>query len=99
MAHIVSGNTLTIHCHAAGYPKPKYTWQTSLGVIKNDRDRKHVQDNGTLTIAGAKMSDSGIVTCRAKNVLGKVERTSIIKVHGEYGTFIIVNSVIGRFPE
>jgi hypothetical protein len=49
--------------------------------MKNHRGRMHVYDNGTLTIIGVKMSDSGMVTCHAKNILGKVERTSIIRVH------------------
>ncbi|XP_061666584.1 WAP, Kazal, immunoglobulin, Kunitz and NTR domain-containing protein 2 [Syngnathoides biaculeatus] len=75
------GDTASFLCDVTGAPPPEITWEKQLseGVEKVVMGRNHVQGNmvvthvGQLVIYNAKMQDSGVYTCTARNPSGMVQ--------------------------
>ncbi|XP_049614104.1 WAP, Kazal, immunoglobulin, Kunitz and NTR domain-containing protein 2 [Syngnathus scovelli] len=75
-----AGDTASFLCDVTGVPPPEITWEKQLseGVDKVVMGRNHVQGNmvvtnaGQLVIYSAKMHDSGVYTCTARNPSGSV---------------------------
>ncbi|CAL4103522.1 unnamed protein product, partial [Meganyctiphanes norvegica] len=68
----VAGETLYMHCPAAGYPITKITWQRE-GVMLPTVGRQAILPNGTLTVSGVrKPDDSGPYTCTATGAHGRM---------------------------
>nr|XP_061807639.1 WAP, Kazal, immunoglobulin, Kunitz and NTR domain-containing protein 2-like [Nerophis lumbriciformis] len=75
------GDTASFLCDVTGHPPPEITWEKQLSesVKKVVMGRNHVQGNmvvtnvGQLVIFNAKMHDSGVYTCTARNPSGVVQ--------------------------
>ncbi|NXG15623.1 IGS10 protein, partial [Grallaria varia] len=69
----VSGEPLSLHCLAAGSPKPSTAWTLPGGRVLDRpqvRGRHLLLENGTLVIGAATAHDGGNYVCRAHNDAG-----------------------------
>ncbi|XP_047109675.1 Down syndrome cell adhesion molecule-like protein Dscam2 [Schistocerca piceifrons] len=73
----LSGNPLSIHCRAQGFPQPAVSWLRGQGGKPNDfqpleptEPHMLVMANGTLSILSASAEDEGFYLCRADNGIG-----------------------------
>ena len=76
--HVIEWSNVTLPtCHVTGYPAPVVTWRKSSGQLPQGR----VQYNSTaLQISNARKVDSDTYLCSAVNLLGKVERKTLLVV-------------------
>ncbi|UYV70673.1 hypothetical protein LAZ67_8000237 [Cordylochernes scorpioides] len=66
------GNTIQLHCAAAGVPQPATHWVTPQGRLRSDEEGRLLQqDNGTLVIQDLRRGDNGFYHCIASNPMGK----------------------------
>ena len=72
--------TAIFRCSATGSPKPSVTW------LRSDRHWtghfRH-QSDGTLEVRGVSITEAGVYTCVAKNVLGAMNKSAILSVKGK----------------
>ena len=80
---MAAGTNLTIHCEATGVPKPAITWLQNGQPIPEEM-RYAVSSRGSLTISQSLVSDSGMFTCVASNIVGETKMTSMIGVRGMF---------------
>ncbi|XP_067046450.1 contactin-4-like isoform X1 [Acropora muricata] len=67
--HAKIGRRATLpRCNVTGYPVPVVTWRKLGGVLATERA---VYGEGSLTLVGARKTDTGLYQCRAKNNLGE----------------------------
>ena len=76
--HVIEGSNVTLPtCYVTGYPAPVVTWRKSSGQLPQGR----VQYNNTaLQISNVRKVDSDAYFCSAANILGKVERKTLLVV-------------------
>lgn len=67
----VYGSTSTLHCAAAGLPRPQITWYKNGDVIRGDVGRVVAYSNGSLTIHILNEEDEGLYRCTARNGVGE----------------------------
>lgn len=71
----IPGNKLTLTCNVSGLPDPKITWK---------RNELIAQDGGSsYVVPKLRTSDTGVYTCVAGNLVGKVSATSHVIVLGK----------------
>lgn len=78
---VKDGNTASLVCFVTGNPPPLISWSRVNGVLPSQRTT--VTSDGRMKIANAGQKDSGIYTCRAKNLLGEDEQTATLVVHSK----------------
>ncbi|XP_053644231.2 protein amalgam isoform X1 [Cherax quadricarinatus] len=66
------GSTVTLGCHASGYPTPTVTWTRKGGNLPGPAE------GANLTVHEAVPEDNGVYKCTATNGVGKPASTSII---------------------
>ena len=76
--HVIEGSNITLPtCHVTGYPAPVVTWRKLSGQLPQGR----AQYNTTaLQISDVRKVDSDAYFCSAVNLLGNVERKTLLVV-------------------
>ncbi|KAM9696019.1 immunoglobulin superfamily member 10 isoform 1-T2 [Dama dama] len=68
---ITAGDTAVLDCEVVGEPEPKIFWLLpSNDMISFSKDRYTVHANGSLSISGVRLLDSGQYVCVARNPSG-----------------------------
>ena len=77
-SYVIEGSSVTLPaCHVTGYPAPVVTWRKLSGQLPQGR----VQYNNTaLQISHVRKVDSDAYFCSAVNLLGNVERKTLLVV-------------------
>ncbi|XP_078377199.1 uncharacterized protein LOC144660452 isoform X2 [Oculina patagonica] len=76
--HVIQGSNVTLPtCHVTGYPAPVVTWRKSSGQLPQGRAQ---YNNSVLQISDVRKVDSDIYFCSAVNLLGNVERKTLLVV-------------------
>ena len=76
--HVIEGGNVTLpSCHVAGFPAPVVTWKRSSGQLPQGRAQ---YNNTTLQISDARKGDSDWYYCSAVNLLGNVEKKTLLVV-------------------
>ena len=76
--------SVIFRCSATGNPKPSVMW------VRSDRNwtgHFRYQSDGGLEIRGVSLTEAGVYTCVAKNVLGEMNKSAILTVEGKINTF------------
>ena len=74
----MEGSDVTLPtCHVIGYPAPVVTWRKSSGQLPQGRAH---YNNSVLQISDVRKSDSDTYFCSAVNLLGNVERKTLLVV-------------------
>ena len=77
-------NTAILKCTADGNPRPKLRW-TKLNSSLSARSHM-VESSGALILKDIRPGDEGVYSCRAENLLGKVNASAKLtvqcKLHG-----------------
>ena len=91
---------ITVHCKAAGDPKPNVTWMKENGKLPVGRSKVGV--DGTLKIWNPKVEDSGKYTCTAtsNNIFTKAVSTKLaVKGKNELELSFIVLIVTSEYSK
>ena len=64
-------------CHVTGYPTPLVSWRKSAGQLPQERMK---YNNSALQILHARKGDSDFYFCSASNLLGSVEKKTLLVV-------------------
>ena len=81
MKQVVKENQSAIfQCSATGNPKPSVRWVRS---DPNWTGHFLYESNGTLVVRDVSITDAGVYTCVAKNVLGAMNKSAILAVKGK----------------
>ena len=77
-SYVIEGSSITLPiCYVTGYPVPVVTWRKSSGQLPQGR----AQHNDTaLQISNIRKVDSDAYFCSAVNLLGNVERKTVLVV-------------------
>ena len=76
--HAIEGSSYTLtSCHVTGYPAPVVSWRKSSGPLPQGRVK---YNNSTLQILHLRKGDSDFYFCAASNLLGRVERKTLLVV-------------------
>ena len=76
--HVIEGSNVTLPtCHVTGYPAPVVTWRRSSGQLPQGRTQ---YNNTALQISNVRKVDSDTYFCSAVNLLGNVERKTLLVV-------------------
>ena len=74
----MEGSDVTLPvCHVTGHPAPVVTWRKSSGQLPQGRAH---YNNSVLQISDVRKSDSDAYFCSAVNLLGNVERQTLLVV-------------------
>ena len=77
-SYVIEGSSITLPiCHVTGYPAPVVTWRKSSGQLPQGRAQ---YNNTALQISNVRKVDSDLYFCSAVNVLGNVERKTLLVV-------------------
>ncbi|XP_060098331.1 immunoglobulin superfamily member 10 [Heteronotia binoei] len=69
----ISGESVSLHCLAAGSPKPNIVWTVPNGYVLDRpqiNGRYTLMENGTLVIRETSIQDRGSYVCKAQNYAG-----------------------------
>ena len=80
---------VTLPCKATGFPPPVITWYKDDHVM--EEKRRHYKKRN-LEIKNILYEDHGIYTCRAENLLGRIQLSVNVTVTGKYS--IQINNLI-----
>ena len=76
--YAIKGNSYTLPiCHVTGYPTPVISWRKSSGQLPKGRVK---YNNSALQILNVRKEDSDFYFCSASNVLGRVEKKTLLVV-------------------
>ena len=76
--HVIEGSNVNLPtCHVTGYPAPVVTWRKLSGQLPQGRAR---YNNTGLQISNVHKVDSDAYFCSAVNILGNVERKTLLVV-------------------
>ena len=76
--HVIKGSNVTLPtCHVTGYPNPVVTWRKLSGQLPQGRTQ---YNNTALQISDVRKVDSDAYFCSAVNLLGNVERKTLLVV-------------------
>ena len=76
--HVIEGSNITLPiCHVTGYPAPVVTWRKLSGQLPQGRAQYY---NSALQISDVRKVDSDAYFCSAVNLLGNVERKTLLVV-------------------
>ena len=77
-SYVIEGSNVTLPtCHVTGYPAPVVTWRKSSGQLPQGRAQ---YNNTALQISNVRKVDSDAYFCSAVNLLGNVERKTLLVV-------------------
>ena len=77
-SYVTEGSIATLPtCHVTGHPAPVVTWRKSSGQLPQGRTQ---QNNTALQISDVRKVDSDTYFCSAVNLLGNVERKTLLVV-------------------
>ena len=77
-SYAIEGSNITLPtCHVTGYPAPVVTWRKSSGHLPKGRAQ---YNNTALQISDVRKVDSDAYFCSAVNLLGNVERKTLLVV-------------------
>ncbi|KAL9967660.1 hypothetical protein ACROYT_G025940 [Oculina patagonica] len=77
-SYVIKGSNVTLPtCHVTGYPAPVVTWRKSSGQLPQGRAQ---YNNSVLQISDVRKVDSDTYFCSAVNLLGNVERKTLLVV-------------------
>ncbi|KAL9967661.1 hypothetical protein ACROYT_G025941 [Oculina patagonica] len=77
-SYVIEGSNATLPtCHVTGYPAPVVTWRKSSGQLPQGRAQ---YNNSVLQISDVRKVDSDLYFCSAVNLLGNVERKTLLVV-------------------
>ncbi|KAM4746888.1 leucine-rich repeat neuronal protein 3 [Rhinophrynus dorsalis] len=82
-----TGSSVFLHCRATAEPEPEIYWITPSGskLLPNmASDLFFVHSEGTLEINNISLSEAGLYTCVAKNLVGLDLKTIMITVGGSF---------------
>ena len=71
----------SLQCEVKGNPTPQVTWLKHNSSLL--ADKRIVQSRGGLTIKDVTSQDSGLYTCKARNLLGVITSSAALTVQGE----------------
>lgn len=74
----VVGQDILIECQASGDPHPDIIWKKDDGDI--DVTKVRIVHGKGLRIENARPSDAGTYVCTAKNIVGSVTSSAVLKV-------------------
>ena len=93
---VVQPQNPVFFCLATATPRPDITWfreeedgslvpvvEVDVAVVE-EQEIGIRERNSTLTILGSLPSDTGTYVCRAENVVGRVEASATLLVHGKW---------------
>lgn len=72
-----------MHCVASGVPQPEISWSFNDQLIRDNTERLHIFDNGTLQIHNPIEEDEGNYRCEAKNYVGSISTVANYKINGK----------------
>ncbi|XP_061289826.1 hemicentin-2 isoform X2 [Bos javanicus] len=75
-----AGDEVTLDCEAQGSPPPLVTWTKDSHHMLPITDRHHLLPPGSLHLAQAQVSDSGLYECTASNPAGSATQYYILRV-------------------
>ncbi|XP_057580791.1 hemicentin-2 [Hippopotamus amphibius kiboko] len=75
-----AGDDVTLDCEAQGSPPPLVTWTKDSRPVLPVTDRHRLFPSGSLHLAQAQVSDSGLYECTASNPAGSAARYYILGV-------------------
>ena len=76
--HAIKGSNYTLPtCHVTGYPAPVVTWRKPSGQLPQGRVK---YNNSALQILHVRKDDSDFYFCSAANLLGRVEKKTLLVV-------------------
>ena len=70
-----------LQCEVKGNPTPQVTWLKHNSSLF--ADKRIVQSRGGLIIKDVMSQDSGLYTCKARNLLGVITSSAALTVQGE----------------
>lgn len=73
---------IIMHCVASGVPQPQIAWSFNDQLIRDNTERMHIFDNGTLQIHNPIEEDEGSYRCEATNYLGSISTIANYKING-----------------
>ena len=77
-SYVTEGANVTLStCHVIGYPAPVVTWRKSSGQLPQGRAH---YSNSVLQLSDVRKSDSDTYFCTAVNLLGNVEKKTLLVV-------------------
>ena len=77
-SYVIEGSSITLPtCHVNGYPAPVVTWRKSSGQLPQGRAQ---YNNTALQLSNVRKVDSDNYFCSAVNLLGNVERKTLLVV-------------------
>ena len=77
-SHAIEGSNITLPtCHVTGYPAPVVTWRKLSGQLPQGRTQ---YNNTALQISDVRKVDSDWYFCSAVNLLGNVEKKTLLVV-------------------
>ena len=86
--------TAILKCTTDGNPSPKVTWSklnSSLPV-----GRYKVESSGALILKDVRPGDEGVYSCRAENLLGRVNIAAKLTVQCKFSNSLIIHQVKQR---
>ena len=76
--HAIEGSSYILpSCHVTGYPAPVVSWRKSSGPLPQGRVK---YNNSALQILHLRKGDSDLYFCGASNLLGRVEKNTLLVV-------------------
>ncbi|KAM4677206.1 leucine-rich repeat neuronal protein 3 [Discoglossus pictus] len=82
-----TGSSVSLHCRATAEPEPEIYWITPTGskLLPNMVSGIfYVHSEGTLEINNISLSEAGLYTCVAKNLVGADLKTIMVTVDGSF---------------
>ncbi|XP_058997342.1 hemicentin-2 [Mustela lutreola] len=75
-----AGEEVTLDCEAQGSPPPLVTWTKDFLPVPSVTDRHRLLPSGSLRLAQAQVSDSGLYRCMASNPAGSASQCYDLEV-------------------
>ena len=90
---LVEGDNASFTCHATSKPLPTINWYFNGDPVNVTNTRKYTTSmmslntttiSSTLTIMSVQLSDTGIYTCKATNVISSDISSGALRANGEF---------------
>ncbi|KAM6995837.1 LOW QUALITY PROTEIN: neural cell adhesion molecule L1 [Passerculus sandwichensis] len=96
---VVENQTVILHCRAFGAPAPAVEWFTPSLTPALEDDRAFAFTNGSLRVAPALRSDSGLFRCRARNAHSNASASARLDVRAATRIAVPPQSVTAKKGE
>lgn len=77
------GHSIDLTCVAQGVPEPAVSWKKDSMALVADGAHYSLSPDGTLSVRQVALTDEGVYTCAASNVVGQDEASIQLQVQGE----------------